>query len=131
MAAIGRLADVIVDCPDAEALAAFWGELLGRDVVVREDDWVSLAPAHDGGPRLTFQQVRGYAAPQWPSQRAPQQLHLDVRVEELGPAHDRVLALGATVLAEVEDAGGYQWRVYADPAGHPFCLVTGLPEQGD
>lgn len=121
---MGRLGDLVLDCPDAPILAAFWAAVLGRSVERREEGWVSLSPGADG-QRLSFQQVEGYRIPQWPSQQAPQQMHLDVLVDDLPAADEQVTALGATALSEVLDPGPKEWRIYADPAGHPFCLVTG------
>ena len=57
----------------------------------------------------------------------PQPMHLDVLVEDLATAEARVSALGATPLSDVLDPGPTQWRIYSDPAGHPFCLVTSVP----
>jgi Glyoxalase-like domain len=62
-----------------------------------------------------------YRSPQWPNPDHPAQFHLDLGVENLARSHEEVLANGATLL---DDGGGTRsWRVYADPAGHPFCLV--------
>jgi hypothetical protein len=55
----------------------------------------------------------------WPDPQSPQQMHIDVRVEDIDAAEARPLELGARRL----EGGGDQFRVYADPAGHPFCLV--------
>ena len=123
MPAVGRLVDLVLDCPDALTLAAFWAAVLGRSVEHREQGWVSVSPGADGH-RLSFQQVDGYRMPQWPSQEVPQQMHLDVLVDDLCAAEEQVRALGATALSEVLDPGPKEWRIYADPAGHPFCLVT-------
>ena len=67
---------------------------------------------------LAFQAVEPYVAPDWPDPERPQQFHLDFHVASLDLAHSAVLASGARLL---ESTRG--WRVYADPAGHPFCLV--------
>ncbi|WP_328291354.1 VOC family protein [Kineococcus sp. NBC_00420] len=123
--AIGRLADLVIDCPDARLLAQFWQTVLGRDIDDDEDGWITLGPGPDGH-RLSFQQVADYIAPTWPSQHHPQQMHLDVLVEDLPTAHAQVLALGAQARGDVMSPGPKEWRVYADPAGHPFCLVTGV-----
>lgn len=123
MVAVGCLVDLILDCPDPLALADFWAEVLDRSVEQREDGWVSLSSGADGH-RLSFQQVDGYRPPRWPGHIVPQQMHLDILVDELTTAEARVTALGATSLSEVLDPGPKQWRIYADPAGHPFCLVT-------
>lgn len=74
----------------------------------------------DGAQPVLFQQVTGYTAPRWPDDPAhPQQLHLDVRVQDVQVAEQAALSIGATRL----DGAGQNWRVYADPAGKPFCLT--------
>ncbi|MFE1596552.1 VOC family protein [Nocardia sp. NPDC058705] len=75
------------------------------------------------GCDLGFQQVDGYRAPRWPGQDAPQQLHLDLRVEDLDAAEKMALRFG--VVRPDHQPGGDRWRVLLDPAGHPFCLVVG------
>lgn len=120
---VGRLDSVVLDCPDPLALAQFYAGLLGQDVADGGDEsWQSLSG--DGGVSLAFQRAARYVAPRWPD-GPPQQLHLDLTVEDLVTAHDRALALGARALAPIEapepgQTGGF--RVYSDPAGHPFCL---------
>jgi hypothetical protein len=118
---VGRLVDTVLDCPDAEALAAFWCAVLGLEVCHSEEGWVS---AERDGRRLSFQQVAGFRPPEWPTQAAPQQIHLDVLVADLDPAGRRVVELGARPLTDVLDPGLDEWHIFADPAGHPFCLVT-------
>jgi catechol 2,3-dioxygenase-like lactoylglutathione lyase family enzyme len=103
------------DCPDASALARFWSSVMGEPVVYDADGVAML-----GGARpLLFQSVEGYNAPRWPDPAYPQQLHLDVEVADLDAGEAAVLALGATRLP----GGSETFRVFADPAGHPFCLV--------
>lgn len=123
MPPVGRLADLVLDCDDAPALAAFWAAVLGRNITHREDGWISLSPGEDGHC-LSFQEVQDYRPPRWPGQDVPQQMHLDVLVQDLAIAEAEVRALGAIPLSEVLDPGPRQWRIYADPAGHPFCIVT-------
>lgn len=103
------------DCPDASALARFWSGVLGEPVTYDADGVAML-----GGPKpLLFQSVQGYNAPRWPDPAYPQQVHLDVEVPDLDAGEAAVLALGARRLpSHAED-----FRVFADPAGHPFCLV--------
>lgn len=115
--AIGELFDVVFDCPDPAVLAGFYREVVGGELVDVEPDWVSLVTP--GGRRVSFQRVQGYRAPRWPGQDSPQQAHLDVVVPDLDVAEPVVLALGAVLL----DASPPGFRVFADPAGHPFCLV--------
>ena len=66
-----------------------------------------------------FQQVDDYSAPQWPDPDRPQQGHLDIAVDDLDAGEAQALGLGAVRLA----GGGATFRVFADPAGHPFCLT--------
>jgi len=123
---VGRLIDLVLDCPNAVALADFWAAVLERRVEHAREGWVSLSSG-GGGHRLSFQQVADYRRPQWPGHEVPQQMHLDVLVEDLEAAEAHVSALGATPMTGVLDPGPKQWRIYADPAGHLFCLVTSAP----
>lgn len=111
---IGRLHHVALDCPDPYALAIFYSELLGWPVTYRSADWVVVAP-DDTSSGLAFQRAPDYRAPTWPDPDVPQQIHFDVMVEDPAEAGPRVVALGARPLAGE--------NVYADPAGHPFCLI--------
>jgi catechol 2,3-dioxygenase-like lactoylglutathione lyase family enzyme len=110
---IGRMHHVVFDCPDPHALAEFYSALLGQPVTYRSDDWVVVAPS-DKASGLAFQLAPDHQPPTWPDPAVPQQVHLDIMVEDVAAAGPGVLALGATSL------GG---DVYADPAGHPFCLI--------
>ena len=114
---IGKLASVVIDCPEPRALARFYSELLSVPVMHEDDDWVDIGDAQTG--RLSFQLAPDHQPPRWPDPAFPQQFHLDVRVDEVEPAERAVLDLGATRLP----GEGKDFRVYADPAGHPFCLV--------
>jgi catechol 2,3-dioxygenase-like lactoylglutathione lyase family enzyme len=111
---LGRLHHVVLDCPDPAALAAFYAELLGQPITYQSDDWVVVA-ANDTSSGLAFQLAPDQRPPTWPDPAVPQQVHLDVMVEDVAAAAPRVLAIGAKKL-DGED-------VYADPAGHPFCLI--------
>jgi catechol 2,3-dioxygenase-like lactoylglutathione lyase family enzyme len=111
---IGRLHHVIIDAPDPDALAVFWSALLGQPVTYRSADFVVVA-RDDTTSGLAFQRAPDQRPPTWPDPAVPQQIHLDVMVEDPGTAAPRVLALGATRLDGE--------HVYADPAGHPFCLI--------
>jgi Glyoxalase-like domain len=117
----GRLVTVVLDCDAPSSLAAFWSALLDLPVTEKEtDDWWELAPM-PGGVGLAFQKVEKHRPP---SRSRPQQLHLDIKVDDLSAAEQFVIGLGAEVRSERHPGGGSPWRVYADPAGHPFCLVT-------
>ncbi|SDN85812.1 VOC family protein [Actinacidiphila guanduensis] len=120
---IGTLGAVVLDCPDPAALAAFYAELVGGTVEAEDETWVELN--REGGQRLSFQRAPGLRVPAWPDPERPQQFHLDIVVPraEMDAAEKRVLALGATLL-EGDLDGTRNWRVYADPVGHPFCLCA-------
>jgi catechol 2,3-dioxygenase-like lactoylglutathione lyase family enzyme len=120
---VGQLMNIVVDCPDADISAWFWAAVLGWERVQESADAVDIADASDGRRRLVFQQIADYRPPGWPDQGPPQQLHLDVRVDDLEIAGQRVRALGAVSLGERVVLEDETYWVYADPAGHPFCLV--------
>ncbi|HEX5404153.1 MAG TPA: VOC family protein [Pseudonocardiaceae bacterium] len=111
---IGRLHHVVLDCPDPAGLARFYSTLLGQPVTYTSDDWVVVA-ADDTSSGLAFQLAPDHQPPTWPEPAVPQQFHLDIMVEDPAAAGPLVLALGARRL-DGED-------IYADPAGHPFCLI--------
>jgi catechol 2,3-dioxygenase-like lactoylglutathione lyase family enzyme len=111
---IGRMHHVVLDCPDPAALAAFYSALLGLSVTYDDGDW-AVAAVSDTSSGLAFQRAPGNPPPTWPDPAVPQQFHLDVMVDDVAAAGPRVLALGARKL----DGD----NVYADPAGHPFCLI--------
>jgi catechol 2,3-dioxygenase-like lactoylglutathione lyase family enzyme len=117
---IGSLHAVVIDCPDPEALAEFYRAVVGGERVHASDGWCSLACPD--GTTLSFQAVEDHQPPKWPDPAFPQQFHIDVMVDDLDVAQSEILALGATLLAGSDKPIGY--RVYADPAGHPFCLTT-------
>jgi predicted enzyme related to lactoylglutathione lyase len=123
MTAVGTIRTIVLECRDPEPLAAFWSAVLDRPVVDRDDDWWDLQ-REPGTPRLAFQVTAGYTPPEWPGTSGEQQVHLDIEVDDLEAARAQVLALGAKVLSEVVEPDEGAWQVFADPAGHPFCLVT-------
>lgn len=117
---VGRLRAITIDCPDAGALADFYSELLGLPVIRSDPDWAQIG---DGGsPTIDFQQVEDHRPPAWPDPERPQQAHFEIGVEDVEAAQERVLAMGARLLAVYEEDPENLYRVYADPAGHPFCL---------
>jgi predicted enzyme related to lactoylglutathione lyase len=114
--AIARSPGIVVDCPDAAALARFYGALLDWKVEI-SPGWGEVRA--DDGQCISFQQVEGYVAPEWPSQRTPQQMHIDVLVDDLDTTEAAAVDLGAT---KHDYQPGTTFRVMLDPAGHPFCL---------
>ncbi|MGN0063283.1 MAG: VOC family protein [Nocardioides sp.] len=115
-----RLTDVIIDCPDAMELAAFYSAVTGLPLT--DDSTAEWAGIDVGGIELAFTPVEDYRAPRWPDREHPKQFHLDFEVEHLEVEHERVLSLGATLEQDHSDPDGFGFRVYTDPVGHPFCL---------
>ncbi|HLT69579.1 MAG TPA: VOC family protein [Acidimicrobiales bacterium] len=116
---IAQMRAVVLDCPDPRALAEFYRELVGGEITYADDDWVNL---RDGASViLSFQRAPDHQPPEWPSAERGQQFHIDVTVTDIEEAEARVLAIGAR-RAEVQPGIDEDWRVYFDPAGHPFCL---------
>ncbi|MET8833649.1 VOC family protein [Micromonospora sp. NPDC004540] len=111
-----RLFAVTIDAPDASALARFYADLAGMEVTY---DGPEGALVVGDGRSLMFQQVGDHNPPRWPDPAHPQQAHLDLLVDDLDTGEARVVELGGRRL----DAGGERFRVFTDPAGHPFCLV--------
>ena len=115
--AIARFPSFVIDCPDPGALATFYGALLDWKVDV-SSDWAEI---RGEGQCIGFQPVQDYSPPHWPAQDVPQQMHLDVMVEDLDAGEAAVLEIGAT---KHEHQPGTTFRVFLDPAGHPFCLCV-------
>ena len=116
--AIARFPSLVIDCPDPDVLASFYGAILDWKVET-SPGWAEVRA--DYGQCISFQQVENYTPPVWPAQDVPQQMHLDVIVEDLDTAEAAVLELGAT---KHEHQPGTSFRVFLDPAGHPFCLCV-------
>jgi catechol 2,3-dioxygenase-like lactoylglutathione lyase family enzyme len=132
------LRQVVLDCEDARALAEFYRQLLGfhyrpgdeppQDATpdTNGQDWLVLRDA-TGSRQLAFQQVPQLPEPTWPEGPRPQMLHLDTTVptlSELYVQHQRALDLGARLLFDRSDDQDEPLIVYADPAGHPFCIFV-------
>ena len=113
---VGTLRAVAFDAADHRGLGRFYTELTGGKELDADDDWVTVVTPD--GWRLGFQAAPDHVAPQWPSQTAPQQMHIDLQVPDIDAAAARAEELGATRIG-----GGETWHVMADPAGHPFCLA--------
>lgn len=108
---------VTFDADDLAAESSFWAAVLGGTVDA-EDDWHMVLV--DGKPRVGVQLVPNHIRPDWPD-GTPQQIHLDLWVDDPQAAHDEVMALGAKLLKAAENPTD-DFQVYTDPAGHPFCL---------
>ncbi len=132
------LRQVVLDCTNARLLAEFYRELLGLRYRPGDEppaagapdprgvDWLVLQDAA-GRPRLAFQQIAELPEATWPDGPHPQQMHLDLTVPtaaDLEVTHQRALALGARPLHDRSADPEEPLRVYADPAGHPFCIFV-------
>ena len=119
MSGIARFSLVALDCPDPQSLARFYADLTGWETDGSDGRWVELRG--DDGVTIAFQRADRYLPPAWPDAERPQQAHLDFDVPDLDEGERRVLAIGARKAAfqPAEDA----FRVFLDPADHPFCLV--------
>ncbi len=105
--ALARLASTALDCDDPARLADFWAALT-------DNGWLAMV------------KVDGHTPPTWPESSVPKQMHLDLKVRDLEAAEAEAVRLGATVAAE--QPAPDRWRVLHDPAGHPFCLSTQIPD---
>ena len=123
--AVGKLTQLILECDNAEQLARFWQEVLALPEPEGDSNWLTLQWEPVG--RFSFHRVVGYRPPAWPGEHGEQQVHLDLLVDDLHAANLAVEKAGARPLTDVLDPGPKAWRIYADPAGHPFCLVS-VPE---
>lgn len=117
---------IVFDAANLAAESAFWAEML-RGRVFTDETWHSVIDA-EGRWVIGVQFAPDHAPPDWPDGN-PQQVHLDLHIDDPASAHAKVIALGARLLQVADDltaAEGHQ--VYADPAGHPFCLGWGHPD---
>jgi len=132
-----QLLQPVLDCTDPRLLAEFYRELLGFRYRAGDEpsesggddvdvDWlVLLSPS--GERSLAFQQVDELPPTTWPETDVPQQMHLDMAVtsrSELDAQHERAIALGARVVLDRTDDEQEPLWVYADPAGHMFCIFV-------
>jgi len=112
---------VVLDAPDAPALAHFYARLLGWRVFNESADGAAVAPAEDAGYYISTQYESRYVRPVWPAAPGEPQMsmHLDIEVEDLDAAVEYAVSVGAE-LAQFQPQETV--RVLLDPAGHPFCL---------
>ena len=121
-----RLTAPVLGTPDPRGLARFYQRILGWPIRDDEDAWATLRPA-DGSTGLSFQLETDHVPPVWPPEPGTQQMqvHLDFEVDDLDAAAAVAEDAGARLLSTRQDAQEAV-RVYADPAGHPFCLFVRL-----
>lgn len=118
-----RLGSISLDCADPALLAQFWASLLGGEIAFSSDAFVAVKL---DGVWLSTVRVEHYVAPTWPENHVPKQIHLDLAVGELEESQAEAIRLGAT-RAAFQPAPD-RFVVLLDPAGHPFCLSTQIPD---
>jgi catechol 2,3-dioxygenase-like lactoylglutathione lyase family enzyme len=118
-----RLGAVSLDAADAKALATFYRDLLGLEVMFESDDFVALKGA---STLITTQRIDDYREPDWPGNEVPKQVHLELGADDLDAAEAFAVSVGARTTPPQE--GADRFRVLLDPAGHPFCLTTLIPD---
>jgi len=115
---------VVFDAADLRAESTFWAGMLDGHVFV--DDTFHTVIDAAGEWRIGVQLAPQHTPPDWPH-GAPQQVHLDLHVDDPVSAHEQAVKLGARVLQSGDLASEEGHQVYADPAGHPFCIGWGHP----
>jgi hypothetical protein len=118
-----RFGSISLDCADPRPLAEFWAGLLGGEIAFASDAFVAVRLENLW---LTAVRVENHQPPTWPQDATPKQMHLDLAVKELDATSAKVVRLGAT-RCEFQPAPE-TYLVFLDPAGHPFCLTTQIPE---
>lgn len=121
--AVARLASTALDCADPGSLAEFWAALVGGEVAYRSDEFCAVKT---GSGWLATVKISDYQPPTWPDAAVPKQMHLDLATSDLDAAEAEALHLGARKAAD--QPAPDRWRVLFDPAGHPFCLSTQIPD---
>jgi hypothetical protein len=120
--AVARLAMASFDCAEPVPLAEFWAGLLDGTVIMSDDE---VSAVQTGTMMIATIRVPDYTPPTWPGGETPKHLHLDLAVRDLDEAEATALRLGATKADHQPQPD--QWRVFFDPAGHPFCLTANIP----
>lgn len=118
-----RLGAISLDCAEPEPLAQFWAHLLHGTIAFSSDDFIAVNLENVW---ITAVRVEEYQVPTWPSSEIEKQIHLDLAVKDLSLAAEEALSWGAR-RCEVQPAPD-RYLVFLDPAGHPFCLTTQIPD---
>src|SRR3954471_21660202 len=114
MTGFATLAMINLDAEDPAALATFYSQVLGWEVLHSEAEYAMIG---DGSTSVGFGRLPGYSGPGWPQETAPKRYHLDFYVEDLDKAEEQALALGATKPAEQPNP--QRWRGRRVPGGGP------------
>jgi predicted enzyme related to lactoylglutathione lyase len=120
---------IVFDALDIDTESRFWAGIFEGSVVKDSDGkWHSVIDRNNKWV-IGIQFAPNHVRPNWPNGER-QQVHLDFHVCDFAAAHSRVMELGAELLQATSDLRAEQgFQVYADPAGHPFCLGWGHPKE--
>lgn len=121
---VARTGFVSIDCADPMALGEFWAAMLGGEIAFSSDTTVGIRTEWVWMSAL---KIDDYVPPTWPEPGVPKQIHLDLAVTDLDTATAEAVQLGARVTPF--QPAPEQRRILLDPAGHPFCLTTGIPRE--
>jgi glyoxalase superfamily protein len=118
-----RIGSISFDCAEPAPLAAFWANLLGGEIAFESDDFVAVKLENLW---LSTTKVENYKPPTWPDDEVPKQIHLELAITNQAESEAAAIALGAVKAAFQPQPE--RWTVMIDPAGHPFCLTTLIPD---
>jgi catechol 2,3-dioxygenase-like lactoylglutathione lyase family enzyme len=111
-----RLGSIALDCADPAALAAFWAGLLNGEVAFTSEHFVAVKTERVW---LAAVKIENYQPPAWPEGDHAKQMHLDLAVDDL----EEAVAVRTSFQPQPD-----RYVVFLDPAGHPFCLTTQIPD---
>ncbi len=117
-----KLGAVSLDCANVHETAEFYSRLTGTPIGFETPEFAAIQIP---GMWIAFHHVDGYESPSWPENDHPKQMHVDFAVADLDDAEEFVLRSGGTKAEHQPNPGG--WRVFRDPAGHPFCVTVLIP----
>ena len=124
---IAHYAYTALDCDNPVALAEFYSKVTGLKVQAFDEgetaetcEWLELLDENDC-TKMGFQKIENYQKPTWPTGGLPQQAHMDFHAKDLDIAEKELLTIGA-IKVDFQPKP-HRFRVYLDPAGHPFCFV--------
>jgi hypothetical protein len=121
--AVARFASIVFDCNDPAELAQFWAAMVGGEITMTGDGFVAVRTNRGW---IAAMRVPDYRPPTWGDTAVPKQMHIDLSVEDLEEAEAATVLLGARILPDQPAPDRY--RIFVDPAGHPFCLSIQIPD---
>ncbi|WP_327366638.1 VOC family protein [Streptomyces sp. NBC_01217] len=115
---------ITIDCADAYGLAGFWSGVLGAPLSAEDAPGDPEALVEAPGAALLFISV-----PEAKSTK--NRVHLDIQPQDRTRDEEveRLLGLGATLVADHRKPNGRGWATLADPEGNEFCVECGAAER--